>query len=667
MATAAELAAKEAKKKARMAAKNVPPPTVPASALAELALFEGAPKKVVDEIVAVAQSVVLKRDQMILEPGAKNPVSYVSFVVTGQIGVGEHTEEAAKAKTAAAKSEIFKKVGRTLAVMAKGDYWTDDLAKVGAGLCLYAITECQVIRVPAADLARILKQSTALADKLRKHAERWMTRLRYMREEGGRDEVFDFYVKNGFSFSTRTKIRQLELCIDCDKCVVGCEERHGFARLERFGPQVGLINFSVSCRQCYDPRCLIDCNFDAIARDPASHEIRIKMENCTGCGVCARNCPNDSIFVYDVGEKVDVRLWEDAGKKAPKKVATKCDRCAGYDDMACITACPTGSMIDAVPELIFGLATSKTVDESCSTRPFEEGWSEVATPRALPKVLYGAAALLVVACIAEWLLRRWAPAWSFMPVYTDEVALGPTERFDPGRGLGLLFGIVGAVSMLGTLVYVLRNRFEKELAGIGGKYLWFSVHNALGVLGPALVFLHGNLLFTKWPSVGVWAMIFVVLSGFLGQYLANQIPGRQFRNTRERQDLDKSMQSLSAGWGEHTRSINLADLMMKQQQERAPVDVDGLGTFRFLAYLLRDDAQRWFALRKLKKDVARVKNAALRKQVYDMTKQRMLLERQDRVFKTVGRLMSQWKLFHIFFSIGLFLLMLLHVGVVTVF
>ncbi len=669
MATAAELAAKEAKKKARMAAKNVPPPKASLSSLAELPLFEGAPKKLVDEILAKAEAVTLTRDQMLSEPGARSvAASYVQFIVAGQVGIGEHTEEASKAKGAAAKKEIFKKVGRTLAVMAKGDFWSDDIAKAGAGLCLYAITECQVIRVPAADLGRILKQSTAVSEKLRKHAEKWMTRLRFMREEGGRDEIFDFYVKNGFSFSTRTKIRQLELCIDCDKCVVGCEERHGLARLERFGPQVGLINFSVSCRQCYDPRCLIDCNFDAIARDPASHEIRINMQNCTGCGVCARNCPNDSIFVYDVNEGMDTSLWEQAGKKAPKKVATKCDRCAGYDDMACITACPTGSMIDAVPELIFGLATQKTIDESCSTRPFEEGWSEVATPRALPKILYGLAAALIVACIGEWVFRRWLPGFSFMPVYPDELSMGAGARFDSGRGLGLVFGIVGAVSMLGTLIYVLRNRFEKEFSSIGGKYLWFSIHNALGVLGPALVFLHGNLLFTKWPSVGVWAMLFVVVSGLLGQYLANQIPGRQFKNTRERQDLDKSMQNLSSGWGEHTRSINLAELMMKAQAERAPKDVEGLGTIRFLAYLIQDDLARAAALRKLRTGpLGNVKNDSLKKQVYDLTKQRMILERQDRVFKTVGRLMSQWKLFHIFFSVGLFLLMMLHVAVVTVF
>lgn len=660
------VAQKEARKKARQAAKRLPPPTVSPDAIRKLEIFDGVPDAALSTLIAKAQGAVLNRDDMLATP--QQPVSdpYLNFIVAGQVGCGEWTEEAQKAVGAKAKAELFKKVGQTIAVFAYGDFFADDFAKKAGGLCLYAITEVQVVRVRASDAAAVLQQNPALQDRLRRHAERWLHRIRTLREEGGRDEIFDFYVKNGFSFSTRTKIRQLELCIDCDKCVVACEDRHGFARIERFGPQVGLINFSITCRQCYDPRCLIDCNFDAIARDPISHEIRIDLENCTGCSVCARSCPNDSIFIHEITPDMDQSLWEDLGKKAPKKVAQKCDRCAGYDDMACVAACPTGSMIDAVPELIFGLDAEKGIDESCSTRPFEEGWSERATPRALPKFLYGLSALLIVACTAEWIFRRWMPELAFLPVYADEVVKG--DAFDSGRGLGLLFGIVGAVSMLGTLIYVVRNRFETTFAAFGGKYLWFSVHNALGVLGPALVFLHGNLLFTKWPSVGVWAMLFVVASGFLGQYLANQLPGKQYRNTRERQDLDKGLVALSQQWGEHTRAVNVAELMMQARASAGPKDTENLGTLRFLVYLVTDDIRRFFALQQLRfGPLRKVKNRALRRQLLSIRKQQLVLERQDRFYKTAGRLVSQWKLFHIFFSIGLFLLMLLHVFVVTVF
>jgi Fe-S-cluster-containing hydrogenase component 2 len=659
-------AQKDARKKARQAAKRLPPPKVAADALRRLELFDGVPQKALDEFCAVAEGTVLGRDDMLVTPSDNVADPYLNFIVAGQVGCGEWTDEAQKSVGKKAKAELFKKVGQTIAVFAYGDFYADDFGQK-SGLCLYAITETQVVRVKASAAQPVLKRNPALADRLRRHAERWLHRIRYLREEGGRDDVFDFYVKNGFSFSTRTKIRQLELCIDCDKCVVGCEDRHGFARIERFGPQVGLINFSITCRQCYDPRCLIDCNFDAIARDPISHEIRVDIESCTGCSVCARSCPNDSIFVHEITPDMDTSLWEDAGRKVPKKVAQKCDRCAGYDDMACIAACPTGSMVDAVPELIFGLDSSKPVDESCDTRVFEQGWSEHATPRALPKFLYGLSAVLILMSTMEWIFRRWMPDLSFLPVYAAEVAKG--DAFDPGRGLGLLFGIIGALCMLATLIYVVRNRLETTFSFMGGKYLWFAIHNALGVLGPALVFLHGNLLFSKWPSVGVWSMIFVVLSGFLGQYLANQLPGKQYRNTRERTDLDKGLLALSRDWGEHTRAFNVAEMMMKTQlDDGGPSDAQNIGTLRFLLFLVTDDIRRFLTLSKLRfGELRKVRNKAIRRQLLDIQKQRLQLERQDRFYRTAGRLVSQWKLFHIFFSIGLFLLMMLHVGVVTVF
>ena len=658
-----------------MAAKKLPPPIVPTDTLKDLKIFQGVPEAVMAALSSAAETVVLDRDAMLFVPGQTqpDPDPYVNFVVAGQVGCGEFTEEAQKAAKKAKKKEIFKMVGQTISVFAFGDFYADDFGKSAGDLCLYAIVESQIVRIRTSALLAILNQHPKLREKLRLHGERWLNRIRTMRE-GGRDEIFDFYVKNGFSFSTRTKIRQLELCIDCDKCVQACEERHGFARIERFGPEVGLINFSITCRQCYDPRCLIDCNFDAIARDPVSHEIRIDMGLCTGCSVCARGCPNDSIFIHEIDGDLDTSLWDELGKKPPKKIAQKCDRCAGYEDMACIAACPTGSMIDAVPELIFNLDNTKPIDDACTTEPFEKGWSASATPRLLPKMLYSVSAILIAFCSLEWIARRFAPTYAFMPVYTDEIVKG--EAFQPGQGLGLLFGIVGAVCMVATLPYVFRNRFESTFDKLGqessiarvaaSKYLWFSIHNAVGVLGPALVFLHGNLLFTKWPSVGVWSMIAVVASGFLGQYLANQLPGKQFRNTRERAELDRGLLQLSQKWGEHTRAVNIAEIMRQKPAEKpANDDHKNYGSFRFLFFLISDDIKRFITLFKLRyNEMKDVKNREMKRQLVDIRRQQMILERQDRFYRTAGRLVSQWKLFHIFFSIGLFLLMILHVGVV---
>ncbi|MEW5852041.1 MAG: hypothetical protein AB2A00_24850 [Myxococcota bacterium] len=658
---AADKAAKLAEKKAKLAAKNIKAPPPPASALRRLPLFQDAPDEVLKIFEATAKGEVVERDVLFLGGDApKAPEPSLNFVVAGQVGVAVGTEDGLAASKKKVKAETFKAEGQTLAVFGAGDFFADDITAAAGGLHVYAITEVQLIRVPARRAAEVLQKHPKFQDELRNHAENWIHRIQQLRESG-REEIFDFFVKNGFSFSTRTKIRQLELCIDCDKCVQACEDRHGFSRLERFGPQVGLINFSISCRQCYDPRCLIDCNFNAINRDPISNEIRIAMENCTGCNVCARNCPNDSIFIYDIPENFDTTVWDNAGKKVPKKNAVKCDRCAGYDDMACISACPTGSMIDAVPELLFGLSANVATEDACAVDPFEKGLSTQEGGRWLPRFSYWLAGILTVACLFEWIFRRWIPDLSFMPFFPEDNQM--EGGFDSGRGLGLWLGIIGASCMGGTLIYSMRNRIP-ALSFIGSKYTWFALHNALGTLGPALVFLHGNLNFSKWPSLGVYAMTLVVISGLLGQYIANQIPGKEFSIDRELKDLDKSITTLASQWNQHTRSINMLELIMEEERARQPKD-ENLGSWKFLLFLATSDIQRWRRLLQLRLGgLKNIKNKALRKQTLELIDSKLVLERRQRFYGTAQRLMGKWKRFHIVTSIVLFVIGTLHIGVV---
>ncbi len=44
----------------------------------------------------------------------------------------------------------------------------------------------------------------------------------------------------------------------------------------------------------------------------------------------------------------------DAFGEMRKKIAIKCDLCAGYDNQACVQACPTGAAIRVNPTTFFG-------------------------------------------------------------------------------------------------------------------------------------------------------------------------------------------------------------------------------------------------------------------------------------------------------------------------
>jgi Fe-S-cluster-containing hydrogenase component 2 len=51
---------------------------------------------------------------------------------------------------------------------------------------------------------------------------------------------------------------------------------------------------------------------------------------------------------------LDAHRPRDAYGELRKKVAIKCDLCAGYDNQACVQACPTGAAIRVQPGVFFG-------------------------------------------------------------------------------------------------------------------------------------------------------------------------------------------------------------------------------------------------------------------------------------------------------------------------
>ena len=132
------------------------------------------------------------------------------------------------------------------------------------------------------------------------------------------------------------------------------------------------------------------CSRAGIARLP-SGEVYI-TESCIGCGICAERCPYDNISIMTLEEEVEARsAWQqftgfftkgsgkergrrllpilqqsltpgplntqqplDAFGELRKKLAIKCDLCAGYNNQACVQACPTGAAIRVQPASFFG-------------------------------------------------------------------------------------------------------------------------------------------------------------------------------------------------------------------------------------------------------------------------------------------------------------------------
>src|SRR6266487_2549018 len=200
-------------------------------------------------------------------------------------------------------------------------------------------------------------------------------------------------VSEGVIEGTEVLVIDLDKCIHCNECEEACARRHGHSRMNRKGMIVGNISIATACRQCQDPVCML-CSRAGIARLP-SGEVYI-TESCIGCGICAERCPYDNISIMNLEDEsaggrladtnsswqrfsgfftkgagkergrkslpmlqaapgpLDTHRPRDAYGEMRKKLAIKCDLCAGYDNQACVQACPTGAAIRVQPTTFFG-------------------------------------------------------------------------------------------------------------------------------------------------------------------------------------------------------------------------------------------------------------------------------------------------------------------------
>lgn len=201
-------------------------------------------------------------------------------------------------------------------------------------------------------------------------------------------------VGEGVVEGTEVLVIDLNKCIHCNECEDACERRHGQSRMNREGMVVGNISVVNACRQCQDPVCML-CSRAGIARKPTG-EVYI-TESCIGCGICAERCPYDNISIVSLEDDVEpesAQSWQrfsnlfrkgaskstskgygrrplpmaqavaEPGPLQPalkdpletmrKKIAVKCDLCAGYGNQACVQACPTGAAIRINPVTFFG-------------------------------------------------------------------------------------------------------------------------------------------------------------------------------------------------------------------------------------------------------------------------------------------------------------------------
>lgn len=129
-------------------------------------------------------------------------------------------------------------------------------------------------------------------------------------------------------------------CENCDRCMTECAVRHSKSKtligamletpppMERLKISVkdGYISMS-TCQNCGKPKCISACEFHAISEEHSGNVV-IDQDKCVGCWACVQACPFSAIF-----------------KDLKRKTAANCDNCKDYDDLGCVTACPTQAIV----------------------------------------------------------------------------------------------------------------------------------------------------------------------------------------------------------------------------------------------------------------------------------------------------------------------------------
>lgn len=691
----------------------LPPPAAPAddgalSALRSLPVLAGAADGVLRALVGrgAASLRELARDTVLDGPGGA-----ICFVIRGQVALGlfDRAElarrRACRQRDAVAGEEegsllppppLAHVAAKNLALFLPGDHF--NRGRLGAGgagelVVPYSLSPAAVLLVDEEALGELAIAAPEVERALAASIARAQRRLGAVR--GVKQEILDFYLRNGMSVAgPMVRVRQLDLCIDCMQCEEACEERHGARRLTLGGFHLGMLDVVYSCRSCSDARCLPPCEHDSIKRDARTGEIVIDHAKCIGCSLCSLSCPYGAIEMVNVAEPEQASFnpvfrarmvkagalahGPGTGRAAPaRRLASKCDHCAGYAEQACVSACPTGALIEISP-----LAVFRERDQQPGRRPLEilpvepfvttgkvkDGGLARIRHRRMSAALWILGLLAWLAIAGEVALRRFAPelSVSFRLLVADGHDAGVAlmnVSYLAGSELALTCGYLGTALLVLSMAYPIQRRFGWFRATASNTF-WLDVHLMCGTVGPLFILLHSALRLDTWVSIPFWSMAMVVVSGVLGRYLYTLVPSLAHGHDLELLDHHGALAALEAT---HPAAAAAARRALEREAARARHAAREVGLSALLLWLLADDLGRRWRVRRCRAELAGVAPRAVARDAARRLGRVFLLERRRAIAPRGQLLLRGWKRIHVPFTLVLFVTMAAHIALAVEF
>lgn len=318
-----------------------------ASTLARVPLFNQLLPLTRVEIGEMLEQCSYERDSYILREGERSNAFYM--IESGQV--------------------VVESQGQALAHLDEGDFF-GEMALLSDGphnADVRTLTPTQVLMLPALAFRNLLEHYPGLAEKLREVVEARRKSGSIMQHDPLRSERLALALDNGALRGRHVMVRDAHLCPStCHACMDACASRFGRARLNTRGIQIGDLAIVDVCRQCrFGAECVEACPENALQWNEHGALV-VVASKCTGCGQCVQMCPYDAI---QLSPQVDAHsspmwaLWRHLQQlRRPhisleplvaRHLADKCDLCAGYSDMACMRACPTGALrLISIDELL---------------------------------------------------------------------------------------------------------------------------------------------------------------------------------------------------------------------------------------------------------------------------------------------------------------------------
>ncbi|MBV9791728.1 MAG: cyclic nucleotide-binding domain-containing protein [Chloroflexi bacterium] len=209
---------------------------------------------------------------------------------------------------------------------------------------IVALTPIHLLILPRRTFDYLLARRADVAEGLQQMAQQ----RRQHDRQPEHIAVMEQLVATGIVRGKMALARQTELCDPtCHLCEDACAKRFKLPRLGFSSQMFGPLEAANSCHNCqWGAECVEACPEDAIRLNQDG--FLVITDRCTGCGDCVDACPYNAINQVPVYPETNSMLgWllRHTRRVEPAMLrANKCDACSGYDDHACISACPSNAL-----------------------------------------------------------------------------------------------------------------------------------------------------------------------------------------------------------------------------------------------------------------------------------------------------------------------------------